>query len=179
MIGTVEEAQEIFDAVGRPVAGLPPAGWREIGAGGTRHCYLSPSGVVYKICYNNGDERPGYNEREHDNLEKIRNGGKLPKGWRVPKSHLHSFRSNIERWNVRLQKEEVVPAQVSVIAMEYISGKRLGSMCDNISGNDWWDMEEAFKAVGLHDTGGANAIKAEDGTRYIIDAAEYGALIGV
>lgn len=178
MIGTLEEAQEIFEAVGGPIAGFPPAGWQEIGAGGTRHCYLSPSGVCYKICYNSGSDRPSYNEREQVNLEKIRMSGKLPVGWRVPKSDLHFFRSNIERWNMQLQKEEVVPTQVCVIAMEYIPGKRLGSMSD-VTGDEWWDMEQAFMAVGLSDTGGANAIKHADGTRYIIDAAEDGMLIGV
>lgn len=179
MIGTLAEAQKIYRAVGDHLrGGIPPRGWREIGAGGTRHCYLSPSGVVYKLCYVYEDDDPTVNDREQVNFDKIRNCGKLPNNWRVPKSHLHAFRTNISRFNRRLQKEVVVPGRVAVLACEYIPGKRLGSMCKDVSGDEWWDMETAFRAVGLSDTGGANAIRATDGTHYIIDAGEEGVLIG-
>jgi hypothetical protein len=54
VIGTMEEAQEIFKA---PENRLPP-GWDRLGTGGTRQVYRSPTGVVYKVCWDYEDDEP-------------------------------------------------------------------------------------------------------------------------
>lgn len=170
-LGTEEEAREIFGAVGDRFLHEPervPGSWKYIGHGGTRSVYLSPSGVVYKISLDGGDDEPCSNDKEHTNFRRIKQSGRLPRGWRVPKSHLHVFTANYSRWNWETKKPEHRPGRVAVLACEYVPGKLIGGW-DNKADEETQDV---FEAVGLNDWHGANTIQAADGIRYIIDAAE-------
>lgn len=171
MIGTLEEAQEIFDAVGDRWnldyrAENCPEGWTFLGSGGTRSVYLSPSGVAYKVCHNYEDEEtPNYNEVEHYNFEVIRKHHTLPGKWRVPMSHIHQFNGRYKRYNAKTFKAEPVITRIAVLACEYVKG-------ETFTWDDPEDMCVVFAHVGLFDTVRSNAMKGDDGYRYIVDAAE-------
>lgn len=174
LIGTLDEAMELwesqFDRVCGNSNGAPP-GWKYVGSGGTRVVYKSPSGVCYKVCYEYDDEEDEtHNEVEHKNMRRIDREGKLPKGWRVPKTHLHIFQGHVKRWDYHMRKPKQQPARVVILATDYIDGELVGWSATE---DDQNEMSNAFSAVGLCDTGGDNAVKAKDGTRYIIDAAEW------
>lgn len=173
MIGTLEEARALFDAVGdRWNDGYPPPGWKHLGSGGTRAAYLSPSGVVFKVCHEYEDDEKSHNEREHENFKKIVRCGKLPGNWRVPRSYLHHFQTEVQRWNYSTKAKEVQPTRVVILACDYIAGQEIGGWAEGWDECDMEEMERAFLAVGLHDVGGGNAVRCADGTHYIIDAAE-------
>lgn len=173
-LGSLEEAQEIFDAVGdhfkpgwseRDV----PEGWVWLGSGGSRNAYLSPSGVVYKIQHDSSEAETPWNRMEIGQFARIRKERSLPPSWRVPKTHLYSFRTTYTRYNRKLRKEVVEPGTVHIVAMEYVAGQAVGC---GASTEDRKFMAAGFDAAGLFDSGGANAIKALDGSWYIIDAGE-------
>lgn len=171
MIGSLAEAQEIFDAVGDrwnidydPSA--CPEGWTFLGSGGTRSVYLSPSGVAYKVCHTyEDDDEPSYNDVEHYNFEIIRKYGKLPNRWRVPQSHIHCFNGRYKRYNHKTFKAELGTAKITILACEYIKGVSFH--------DDPEDMDAVFDSVGLFDTVRSNAVKGDNGYRYIVDAAEW------
>jgi hypothetical protein len=167
VIGTIEEAKEIFEA---PENNLPP-GWERIGTGGTRQVYRAPSGVVYKVCWDYEDDEPTHNDREHRNFNQIRRSGRLPRGWKVPDSHLHIFRSNLKRWDFKTKEQHERQTRVSVLACEYVAGRLLSAWDDDITEEKLAMLRESFAQVGLHDIDGANAVQVEDGY-YIIDAGE-------
>lgn len=167
MIGTMEEAQEIFKA---PENRLP-SGWDRIGTGGTRQVYRAPSGVVYKVCWDYEDDEPTHNDREHHNFNRIRRSGRLPQGWKVPDSHLHIFQTNLKRYDYKTKKPYEAPGRVSVLACEYVAGRLLSAWDDDITEQELNMLRESFAQVGLHDIDGGNAVQVED-TYYIIDAGE-------
>lgn len=171
-VGTLDEAMELWEAVrGRSFGGNcnPPEGWEYVGSGGTRAVYRSPTGVCYKICHEYEETDTSHNDVEHVNFRRIEREGKLPPNWRVPRSRLHVFAANMHRWDYHLKREIQRPGRVAVIACDFISGTELGWRMPE---EDREEMYSAFDAVGLHDTGGANAVMREDGTYFIIDAAE-------
>lgn len=167
MIGTLEEASAIYYAIsshsGRSewvyskCSAELPEGWTFLGAGRDRTAFLSPSGVVYKVChyYYNSETS---NDIEHSNFQTIEKSGKLPVPWKVPKSHLHCF----NRYHGLLGKRT---ERIVVMACDYVKGERWSSTY-------YTPMYEAFSSVGLSDTFEGNAISGEDGFNYIIDAAE-------
>lgn len=166
-LGTEEEAREIFEALGDRFLTAPdtdtPAGWKHLGSGGTRMAFLSPSGVVYKLEFDADDYD---NVLEHNNFRKIK--GKLPKGWRVPKSHLHVFLANMTKWDYNTRNKVTKTCYVSVLACEYIEGQLVGGWRNRATDTD----KEVFQSVGLYDWHGANAVRTTNGTTYIIDAGE-------
>lgn len=175
-LGSLAEAKEIFDAVGdsfRQDHEAVPPGWTYVSSGGTRKVYLSPTGIAYKVCYDYSDDEhePTWNDLEYLNLKRIRREGKLPPGWKVPRTQLHVFQDNITRWVWTNKKEESVRCRVTILAMDYIYGQTVGGW-DNEGTPESLSMEEAFRRVGLGDVGGKNAIKTPEGDHYIIDAAE-------
>lgn len=171
MIGSEAEAREIFEAVGDrwnidydPQA--CPEGWTFLGSGGTRSVYLSPSGVAYKVCHTYEDEEPNYNDIEHYNFELIRKHVKLPELWRVPDSHKHCFNGRYKRYNYKTFAPEQTVAKITILACEHVKGSPF-SWEDSVD-----DMHKAFDAAGLFDTTRSNAMKGDNGYRYIVDAAE-------
>lgn len=175
MIGTIEEAQAIYQVVSArhwDFDNCPslPDGWDHLGTGGTRQAYLSPSGVVYKICHDYDPDEPSHNDREAENFKAIKHSGRLPKGWKVPESHLHAFETNLKRFDYKSKQPYEDRARVSVLACDYVAGMQM-SAWDEVPEDDWNAMQQAFAQVGLRDTDGANAVKSHDGY-YIIDAGE-------
>lgn len=174
MIGTLEEAQAIFDAVGDRWA--PdfderncPEGWKYLGCGGTRNVYLSPSGVVYKVCHHYYKDEPSVNDVEHANFEVIRTTRKLPRKWRVPKSHLHAFQAQYRKYNYALKETKEIHGRVAILACEYVDGETVGW---NGTPQRKRAMDYAFKKIGLFDNARGNAMFGNDGYRYIVDAGE-------
>lgn len=172
-LGNMDEAMELWraqDARMRAENDGTPPGWQYIGSGGTRIVYRAPSGVCYKICYEyDDDEDETHNELEHKNMRRIAREGRLPNNWRVPKTHLHVFESHMANWDFHSRKRKQRPCRVVILACEYVEGTPIGFSAPK---SDRDEMETAFATVGLYDVGGANAVKCEDGTRYIVDAAE-------
>lgn len=171
MIGTLAEAQEIFEAVGDrwKIDYDPydvPEGWKYLGMGGTRSVYLSPSGVAYKVCHEYSDDEPNANEVEHYNFDVIRKYHSLPGKWRVPVSHIHQFEGQYKRYNYKTFKAEPVVARITILACEYVKGQTF------TWDDDAEDMHVVFARVGLFDTVRSNAMKSDNGDRYIVDAAE-------
>jgi hypothetical protein len=171
-VGTLDEAMELWESVrGRSYGNNaePPEGWEYIDSGGTRMVFKSPTGVCYKVCHEYEGYDKSHNDVEHNNFRRIEREGKLPKNWRVPKSRVHVFSANMRRWDYHMKREIVRPGRVAVLACDFISGEALGWRSTD---EDQAALQKAFSAVGLHDTGGYNAVRCEDGTHYIIDAAE-------
>jgi hypothetical protein len=176
MLGSLEEAQEIYEAVGQAWfrgEGEVPPGWSFIGSGGTRRVYLSPSGVAYKVCHHYEDDDQSNNELEYKNFRRIQREGKLPGNWRIPRSYLHKFRGNVSRYNHKTHKEETVPTDITILALDYIDGEGIGGHItpppEKQQATD--EAGVVFSKIGLNDLGGKNVIKSGD-TYYIIDAAE-------
>lgn len=169
MIGTLAEAQEIFAVVGdrwlktRP----PPPDWKKIGSGRSRTAYLSPSGIVYKICHVYDDYTMNYNELEERNFKWLRVHRKLPKGWSVPECSLHAFEATFTRWSHKAGTTVNTPGRVTVMASEYVDGEHLY----DYNSPDAERMCEVFALIGLTDDYGGN-VKKSEGICYIIDAGE-------
>lgn len=171
--GDYWEAKELYDAVGMGYKNSgdgTPEGWKYLGSGGSRAAYLSPTGICYKVCHEYPPEDESLNDVEHKNFERIAREGKLPPKWRVPKSHLHVFEGTVRRWDYHMRERKTKPVRIAILACEYVPGEVLSYTADR---ETRVAVEKAFFAVGLSDTGGANAVRQGDGTHYIIDAAEW------
>lgn len=172
-LGSLDEAIELWKAQEGRVKGDndgTPVGWQFVGSGGTRVVYKSPSGICYKVCYEYDDDDETHNEVEHKNMKRIAREGKLPNGWKVPKTALHIFEGNFRRWDYHMRKPKYKKGRVVILATEFVDGTPLNWAAPEVEREK---MYSAFEAVGLNDTGGANAIKAKDGTYHIVDAAEW------
>lgn len=77
MIGSAVEAKTIREG---HEDGIMPLGWCRLSEGCFRAVYLSPSGVVYKVNFNDSE---GANEREYNNIISLQSC-KLPEGVRLP-----------------------------------------------------------------------------------------------
>jgi hypothetical protein len=76
LIGTLDEAQEIFELNERlpgptPITRNLPEGWEFIDSGGTRRVFRGPSGICYKVNYEDREGKPNYNDLEHRNFRRI------------------------------------------------------------------------------------------------------------
>lgn len=154
MIGCVEDAELIHEY---SIDGLLPLDWTIAGEGSARIAYVSPDGIVYKV-----EISPeGSNSHEFLNINRIRKGEKL-KGWDVPEASLY-----------------VLDFDVSVIAMEFVSGVP-DIECDaaSIFADECtcgqkpciayvWDVAREF--WGIHDLHLDNIKVRPDGVRVIID----------
>lgn len=177
MIGTLDEAQEIFELNERAWANADylqlPEGWEFIDSGGTRRVFRGPSGICYKVNYEDREGKPNYNELEHRNFRRIDQEGKLPRDWRVPRSHIHRFRANLERWewtgNTRIRVRK--STEVTVLACDYVEGKMIGGYSTTAEDPDHQNAEVVFAKIGLNDLCGDNVIKTDE-HYYIVDAAE-------
>lgn len=146
----------------RSGAGPLPKGWKSLGHGAYRTCYLSPDGVVYKVAHAGQHE---YNLFEFHNFKNIRSKRiRLPSGWRVPKVKLYSFKDDNDL--------------VHVVAMQYVEGKHLRCP-DNVDWDQFDSMLQkeygavkAFGKCGLWDFHEGNFMVAHSGKRYIIDLGE-------
>lgn len=172
-MGSLDEAIQLWEAQRGRTRGEndgTPEGWEYVGSGGTRVVYKAPSGVCYKVCHNYDDEDESHNDVELRNMKRIEREGKLPPKWRLPKMQLHVFPGQQRRWDFRMQKESFKSGRIAILATEYIEGEELSWQSPT---TERAKQEAAFDAVGLSDTGGANAIKAKTGEYYIVDAAEW------
>jgi hypothetical protein len=170
MIGTVEEAVFIAQwelEMDEHCEWLCPEGWEVLGEGAYRVAFRSPSGVVYKR-ENEDGKYYGHNCREWENIQRLK---RIPvQGWRVPESTLYSVK--------------VSGPEVSIIAMEYVSGESdvhcytvwgdkhpctCGSPSGRCTAEVWLDMREAW---GIGDVHTGNIRVEEDGTRVLIDCAD-------
>lgn len=170
MIGTVDEAKEIFDFYTARQWDEDfsvyhcPDGWEYIGDGSSRIAYLAPSGVVYKV-QRYADE--AYNHQEHSNFEHIRKSGSLPMGWRVPESWLHTFATIIVGFDYQTKKPLPAPGVVAVIALEFVKGRPVGYDDFMVRA----EMLEGMEKMGLFDGARGNTLRTEDGF-CIVDAGE-------
>lgn len=175
MIGTLDEAQEIFELNERAWRNAEhlqlPEGWTFVGSGGTRRVYRSPSGVAYKVNYYHAEDEPTPNDLEHNNFRRIAREGKLPGNWKVPRSHVYRFRANLSRytWEAGVIEKSDCPTEVAVLACDYIDGKLVGGLTHEDS--DYQHAEVVFAKIGLCDLGGKNVVKTPE-HYYIVDAAE-------
>lgn len=167
MIGSIHEAKLIFDACGdRWIDGILPEGWSHLGGGSTREAYLSPSGVVYKICHYYQEDYPSENEYEFFNFARIKQDGRLPKGWMVPEVTLHDFEATFHVYSYDTLNPEMRTCKVAVLASEYVPGPE-ESLDDS-------DVAIVFAKVGLTDCTTLNAKRHQETDRYyIIDAGEW------
>lgn len=167
MIGSEEEARQIFEAAGdRWETAVLPSGWEEVGDGSTRVAYLSPSGVVYKVCKEYWDDHPSTNANEAQNIEEIKKRELLPQGWHLPEVTLYAFGAYYTQWEARTEDPTKKWGMVDVIACEYIPGEE--SLIEDT------EIDVVFAKVGLYDPTCLNAkIHGLTGKYYIIDAGEY------
>lgn len=172
-VGSLDEAMELWeyyqDRTKGNGDGTPP-NWEYLGSGGTRVAYKSPTGVCYKVCYEYDEDDQTYNEVEHKNMQRIRREGKLPNGWKPLRTYLHVFESHQRKWDYHMRTQKTNTLRVVILACDYIEGQ---AICWLSAPAEMNEMHRAFAACGLTDTGGANAIRANDGTYYVIDAAEF------
>lgn len=157
-IGTLEHAKLIYRRRRRGFGPLP-RGWKKVGEGTYRTCYLSPDGVVYKLDKKSACD-PNSNRGEFENYKAFRKT-KLPKGWRIAPTYMHSFDDD---------------GEVCVVAMKYVEGRH--EKVDKMSlqqvdlhweANQAWD---AFDALGLMDLHEENYLVTPRGTKVIIDLGE-------
>lgn len=163
-VGCLSEAREIFEAMGdRWETGVLPEGWTEVGDGSTRVAYLSPSGIVYKVCKEYSLDWLSENAHEYANFKEIKERGLLPKGWHVPRANLYDFTAFYTQWTGR--EPEKKWGRVDVLACEYIPGEECLLSDD--------EVDVVFSQVGLGDPTILNA-KIHEYTKefYIIDAGE-------
>lgn len=163
-VGSMAEATQIFEGTGdRWEHNVLPNGWAEIGDGSTRTAFLSPSGVVYKVCKTYYVDEPSDNAHEYANFKEMNERGLLPKGWMTPLASLYTFQAYYTQWTG--QEPEKKWGTVDVLACEYIPGPECLLSDD--------EVDVVFMKVGLHDPTTLNAkIHEYTGEFYIIDAGE-------
>lgn len=157
-LGNKKDAELIYRRR-RSGAGPLPKGWRKLGAGAYRTSYLSPDGVVYKVCHpEEGDEWNSYEFRNFIRIRKDKT--RLPKGWRVAPAKLYSFNHD--------------ESEAHVVAMEYVEGEHM-----KISEDDDWEEKldgsgatRAFRACNIWDVHEGNFVITRDGKKVIIDLGE-------
>lgn len=160
MVGNMQDAQKIYkrrrsykgiDVDGHVGGGPLPAGWKKIGEGSFRSCYLSPDGVVYKVCYDyfTIDNGPNENDNEYLNWYRIKSQKKRVPGWKIPDVSIYSwFEGN---------------KHISVVAMEYVQGTHEIFDDDEECAGDWGMSE-----FGIEDRHEGNYIVSGK-TRYLVD----------
>jgi len=128
-----------------------------VGGGTFRQAYLSPTGVVYKVCrtgslFNTPNE---HNESEYEAYLRIRKAKLKYKGWRINPIHSHTFMDGNER--------------VVVNASKYVEGT-IEKLPDGLT--EYYDrlsvIDTAFSAFGLSDGHEENYLRTRRG-RVIID----------
>lgn len=162
-IGNATDAQFIFNAMCRG-GRRAPKGWKHVGSGGTRSCFLSPDGVVYKIegLHSNS------NEREVKAAVRYRKNKQL--------AEQDVFIPETTGWNV---KDGSLTA--TVVAMEYIDDGGVTVQCNAEYGDDcncrkWGTPRVCYgwllnyiSDVGLEDMFWGNVKAGKDGKFYVID----------
>lgn len=170
MIGTLDEAKEIYEAISkayvkeRNVETSAPEGWSYIGSGSSRMCFQSPSGTVYKI-ERYADE--DYNIHEQVNFDHIRKNVALPEGWRIPESTLHQFEAITYKYTGWNRPPEAVQAVVNVIALEFVKGEPISYSDEDLRAQ----MRRGMDTIGMIDGARGNVLKTKDGF-CIVDAGE-------
>lgn len=168
MIGSLAEAKQIFNAAGDRWKEnvVLPYGWEECGDGSTRVAFLSPSGIVYKICKSYDVNYPSENVHEEKNFRAIKEKGLLPLGWYIPEVTLYRFKALYTQWDRFESEPREKWGQVDVLACEYIPGP------EETLDQDTADV--VFSHIGLSDPTTFNVkVHGETQDYYIIDAGEW------
>jgi len=138
-----------------------PKGWKALGEGGYRHCYLSPDKVVYKVCYDYYTaEEAELNENELEILtyRDYRSGKLSFDGWRLARTKGYRFMDG--------------DLEITVNGQEYISGVVEESPAPGPTYKFYTDyLQKAFEAFALEDWHNGNYLLAKNGKRIIIDMA--------
>lgn len=157
-LGSEDDAKLIYR---RRKSGLGPMpkNWRMLGQGAYRTSYLSPDKVVYKICHYEEDQFCDMNEVEYNVFRRIRTSKvRLPRGWRVAKTHLYTFDDQGEK--------------ISIVAMEYIEGTHPDVGYDYEAFFDSIGATKAYKLLDLEDLHEGNFLVTPKGNKVIIDLGE-------
>jgi len=158
MIGSLEDARLIYSRR-KSGRGAMPKGWKKVGEGVYRTAYLSPDGVVYKIC---NDKDQSNNDREYQTYLNIRKSKTKYKGWKVNPVHSYNFMYGHDK--------------VVVNASPFVEGKHelvdWGSTDYDKISREEEKINQAFQAFGILDGHDKNYIVSKRG-RVIIDLGGY------
>jgi uncharacterized protein YbdZ (MbtH family) len=179
-LGSLDEAKEIYEAItgysDSSFEDRAPEGWKFVGKGGTRACYRSPDGVLYKVCHRYYEDRHNNNDIESENYSFIKKSGKVPKGWRLPRHEAYRFVARHKRWSYDANDEIEVDASITVLAVELVKGKTYYELANNLDPAGYRNLSSevnnAFWAVGLDDAYMGNAMQCSNGFKWYVDVAE-------
>lgn len=158
MIGNLLDAQTIYRRR-RNGNGPLPKGWKKIGEGSFRQAYLSPDGVVYKVCkeyYSNSsqDAKTNDNDLEFLQYSRIKKQRIKYKGWKINPVESFYFKDGF--------------LDVTINVSPFVKGRH-EVFADLDPDLDEMPFDRAFSHFGLDDAHDENYVLADGGRRWIID----------